>query len=372
MKITANRESVLRSLDIVSKALESRAIIPAYNNILFDVVGGRCNVYARSNAIQIKSSFPVESKEDFQFCIPGVKITETVRLVSSEMVAFTNKVNDNGTIVTTLTAVGTRNRYKNTGIKPSEFPLMNVGELTDDVKIHMESFQSALGKAVIPVQSNNLSQVITGVNLAGSDNGLLIYGANGNYMYRREMEVDKKINGSMIVPRSMCISIINIPISPDISIQTDGKHIVAKTSISEITGILIEGKFPEVQNFFNMAGEKHIKVNREALMNSMKILKLYSTKESKDMTITVEEDYITLKGENFDGSSEAEECIDIENVGVENGFKIKLNPTFVYTIINSTLTDTITLSMEKHSDPVFFNSKDKEGSWLLAPIYMKE
>ena len=55
MKITVNRESLLKALDVVGNALGNKVIIESFRYVMFDVKDGKCYIYARNEQMQIRA-----------------------------------------------------------------------------------------------------------------------------------------------------------------------------------------------------------------------------------------------------------------------------------------------------------------------------
>lgn len=376
MKITVNRESLLKALDITSNALGGKVLFDAYNYLLFNVKGNKCYIHGRNEQTEIKAFLNVKAKGEFKFCIPGHKITETVRLIRDEEVILTTvekQVSEKvKSFVTTLTIKGKKNRYKNSGINPVDFPVMKIGKEAKGSTIHMESLVNILKKTQIAVDGNNLATALSGINLSSQENKLISMGATSQFAYKGIIDVND-VDINMIVPKSAINAIIALPISPEAKIGTDGKFIIVKSGSVQITAVLINGNYPKVENFFNSMNEnKFIVINRQELIKSMRVLKLYSTKEDKTMVITVNAEDVVLTGEDIMGSSSAEEVIDIKNNNIEEGFQVALNPNFILSAITNCETDNVKIHLTSHKEFVFITEVAEEinSYWVLAPILL--
>ena len=301
MKIVVNRDSLIKALDVVGTALGNKVIIDSFRYIMFDVKDNKCYIYARNEQMQIRAFINVEAKGKFKFCVPGNKITETVRLISDEDVTLTTKVEENGSFTTMLTIKGKKNRYKNAGIDPEEYGTMDIGKDAKGFSLHMSSLVKEFANSQLPVQPGNLVQMLTGVNISSSDKG-----------------------------------------------------------------------FSTSQFFDGYNNDNYIVVNRQQMIKSMKVLRLYSTTEDRAMVVSVDGDELTLSGRNDAMTSSAEEVIDIENHGVEDGFKIAFNPTMVLPAITNIESDTVKIHLISPDKFVFITEEAEEisGYWLVCPIIL--
>ena len=372
MKITVNRSNLLKALDVVGNALGGKVIVNAYKYILFDVKDGKCYIYARNNKMQIRAFLMVEAEGEFKFCIPGTKLTETIRLLVDEKVILTTKEEENGSLTTTLTIKGKKNRYKNAGINPDEYGIMELGADAKGFSLHMDSLVREFANSQLPVQPNNLVQPLSGINVASDGKNMRILGANNAFMYKGLLGGDN-VDINMTIPKSVAAAIAVMPISPEAKLGTDGRHVVIKAGSVQITAILVDGKYPNTDQFFNLYDEeKYIIVDRQEMIKSMKVLRLYSTTENKAMIVEVGKDEITISGRNDAMTSSAEEAIEIENHGIEEGFKIAFNPTVVLPAISNIASDTVKIHFIAHDKFVFITEVAEEvsGYWLVAPIIL--
>jgi DNA polymerase III beta subunit len=372
MKIVVNRDSLIKALDVVGTALGNKVIIDSFRYIMFDVKDNKCYIYARNEQMQIRAFINVEAKGKFKFCVPGNKITETVRLISDEDVTLTTKVEENGSFTTMLTIKGKKNRYKNAGIDPEEYGTMDIGKDAKGFSLHMSSLVKEFANSQLPVQPGNLVQMLTGVNISSSDKGFSIVGANNSFMYKGLLD-SSGIDINMTIPKSIAAAVAMMPISPAAKIGTDGTHVVIKSGSVQITAILINGNYPNTSQFFDgYNNDNYIVVNRQQMIKSMKVLRLYSTTEDRAMVVSVDGDELTLSGRNDAMTSSAEEVIDIENHGVEDGFKIAFNPTMVLPAITNIESDTVKIHLISPDKFVFITEEAEEisGYWLVCPIIL--
>lgn len=377
MKITVNRSSLLKALDTCMNAVEGKVLIDAYRYFLFDVKGNKCHIHGRGSQMEIKMFIPVVSKDTFRFCIPAIKITETVRLLRDEDVVLTTKEKEvEGSnvksFVTVLTIKGKKNRYSNSGINPDEFPKMIIGEEAKGTDVHMASLVKLLTNSQLAVDAHTLGGALVGVNLSSENNKLKITGARNEFIFRSSIDVsDVDIN--MTIPKATAAAITALPISPEAKIGTDGKHVIVKSGPVQITAILIDGKYPNTDQFFDKYNkDKFVSVNRMELISTMKILKLYSLKEARDLTITVNAEDITLVGEDDFGSGSAEEVINIDNHGIEEGFRISLNPVYVLSALLNLESDNVRIHLISEKVFIFITEESDEinDTWLIAPVYV--
>ena len=370
MKITVNRESLLKALDVVGNALGNKVIIDSFRYVMFDVKEDKCYIYARNEQMQIRAFINVVAQGEFKFCVPGGKITETVRLISDEDVILTTKTEENGSYTTTLTIKGKKNRYKNAGIDPEEFGTMKIGKDAKGFSVHMSSLVKEFANSQLPVQPSNLVQMLTGVNISSSDKGFSIVGANNSFMYQGLLE-GNKVDINMTVPKSIASAVAMMPVSPEAKIGTDGTHIVIKSGSVQVTAILINGKYPNTSQIFDgYSNENYISNKRQDMIKSMKVLRLYSTTENKAMVMSVNKNELTLSGKNDAMTSSAEEVLEIDNHGVEDGFEIAFNPTVILPAVTNIETDIVKIHLVSPEKFVFITESKEEisGYWLVCPI----
>ena len=371
MKITVNRTTLLKSLDICSNTLGGKVMLNAYHYFLFDVQGDKCYIYGRGEQMQIKTFIPVKSDEDFKFCVPGFKITETIRLLKDEDIILTTKQVEKA-FVTTLTIKGKKNRYQNSGINPDEYPVMKVGKDAKGAMINMESLVKNLLRAQLAVDGNNLVQSLAGVNISIIDGKLVIRGANNRFMYKGILDA-KDVDINITIPKSTANTVASLPLSPEAKIGTDGTHVIVKSGSVQVTAILINTKYPDTEQFFSKFDqEKYIIIDRQELIKSMKVLKLYSNVENRAMTISVNSNLAILSGEDGIGDASAQEELEVFNSNVEDGFSISINPTFVLPAITNIESDKVKVHLVDERYFTFFTEVSDEvtGYWLVAPVYI--
>lgn len=102
----------------------------------------------------------------------------------------------------------------------------------------------------------------------------------------------------------------------------------------------------------------------------MKVLRLYSTTENRAMVMSVDKNELTLSGKNDAMTSSAEEVLEIDNHGVEDGFQIAFNPTVILPAVTNIESETVKIHLVSPEKFVFITEAKEEisGYWLVCPI----
>ena len=372
MKIKVDKDSITKCLDIVTKASPSKAIIPIDSCIKLIIKGDTCYACCKSGTLQIKGQFKVESKEDFNMCIPSEVLLGTIRLLDEK------EINLNYNPKKCILNVSAKNkRYKITGVNPKDFQAQKVKG--DDLR----HFKCMAGDVIPYIDRssniadwNGMREQIAGVTLAtvtdgkdmyisGVDNGYTIYRAINGVKLEKELGV--------VIPRDITMAL------KDMKGQGEFSAEIGKQSI-EIT---LEGfkfwsplnnvsKVVTLDSFFEYDSEKYVVVNKKDIIMGAKRLIKFSSDEHSLMIMDLRDDELVISAENDNHGRDGEEILEVKNNGCEN-LIIGFNINKLLNTLSTVESDQINIYFTGENKPIRitkYNGDSKEA-WCLAPVALK-
>lgn len=369
MKIKVSKNSLLQCLEVVVKAIPSKAMFPMEHNFFFDIKDGKCYAYARNSKLQIKGMFPVESKEETSICIPGNVLMNTLRLLREEDLVF--NYNPEKFI---LTLVAGKKRYKITGVNPKDF---NPSTIKDDEPVSFKTQASSLighiNTVAKIVKWDDMRPEIKGVTIISNNGEIDISGTHEAFyfcVFNTKVKTDKEFG--IVMPREVSTALGSLKGSGDVDIVIGEKSMTLNLEGFEFYSALIDAQRPlNLEKYFEIDEEKFLLVDRDELLMATKRLTNYCEHASA-MVVSLTGGELKLYSENVGFGMDAEEVLDVKNKNVDD-IVLGIDVRYLVSILNNITGGTVKLYMSNPKKPVYIKDADTlYEKWgcavmLLAP-----
>lgn len=356
MKI--NLKSLLQVLEVNSKCLGGNKVIPAYEDIFFHIVAGKCDIITNNGYVQIKSFMQLEEDVNEQFTVYGKTFVDTLKLVDAEEIEIVLKDKN-------LVLKAGKSKYSLPIGDAKAFPVLQ-SEATN-FNVFPATVCKEISKAAIFVDPNDIRTALTGISLKSVKEETHIQGANGSVMY--DTAIESKIDNDVIIQYTSASILSMFANETNVKIATSPNTTVFKSNSAELTIININGTFPKLEQLVTRR-ESKIKVNRVQLIKSIKRISLYSNNTSKFIKLTLKGNELTLESIDVDFNKEAIEYIDVIPIGIES-IEIGFNYVNLLKGVNAIESEDIYLDVTLPNVPCkIYSDLDKSIS-VVMPIFIQ-
>lgn len=364
MKITAQRETLLKPLQIISSVVERRQTSPILSNTLMSVTGKVLTLTGTDLEVEMVATTEVESDQDGDITLPARKLMDLCRtlpdgakieLVIEKERALIRSGRSRFTL-TTLPAV----EYPN--IDPIETPLsFQLPQI--QLKKLVEQTQFAMAQQDVRYYLNGLMLEITPekVTTVATDGHRLAYSSipavTGVNEYRQ-----------VIIPRKGVIELHRLLESEDLPVQIQiGKnHIRLILPNVTFTSKLIDGKFPDYQQVIPNNPNRNIEVNRENLHQVFNRIAVLSNEKFRGMRLQLESNLMRASVHNPE-QEEAEEEIEISYSGDE--FEIGFNIGYFIDALSAIRSDNVRISFTDSNHSCLVQGvNDEQSRYVIMPM----
>jgi DNA polymerase-3 subunit beta len=363
-----NLKALLTTLEANAKVLGGNKVIPAYENILFEIVEGACKITTSDGKIRVTTKMFIDKSVTVSFMIYGKTFLDTLRLIDSETVILDVKEKE------VIIKAG-KSKYKMPKFNPSEYPAVPELENAKTVTIsNPVELVAHINKAVSFTNPNDLRLALTAISLSSKEGKIFIQGTDSYILYSGYVENSDEIDEVLLY--HTCTNVLDsFKEEKEISLHTTAKMAVMEGSSISVYITLIDGskeKFPlaMVAKFIKMEGGK-IEVNRSQFLKQVKRALLYANNTSKALVFKIENEEFTIQATDIDFNKESKDFVDYTNIDSE-GFQVCLNGQKLVNCLNSITDETVILLIKSETDFFHVKSKDNKVCALIAPIALNK
>lgn len=340
MKLTIDKTQLVSALQIVTPITDKSSSKPILSNFLLEAqVGdgeGVVKFSATDYEISLRGEFPARVSEPGSVCISAKKVLEVCREFLSDEIA----VSSDDQLWVTLEGGPSRLRLPSVDI--GLYPQMEAPTLPNRFSIAAGELRRCIDMTIFATMTNETRKNLMGVCLRIMD------GSNAQWIAtdgHRLAQVIKAVEGvqtngageapEVIVPRKALVEMQRVLERHDgtVEVAFDERNLLLDAGKIVVMTRLIEGKFPNVDPVIPRDNDKSVRVDRERMMNALKIVSFMSNEKIKPVKMSLAPDLLRLESERAEYGDVADE-LPVEYEGEE--LKIGFNAKYLLDVLSVT------------------------------------
>lgn len=321
MKITAQREDLLKPLQIVSSVVERRQQSPILANALLSVVGDQLTLTGTDLEIEMVAKAHVSCDENGDITLPARKLMDLCKTLP-ENASIEILIEEERAVIRSG-----RSRFTLALLPAAEFP--NIEPVDDAVSFKMSQSQlkHLLDQTQFAMAQQDVRYYLNGLMFECAPSEVTCVATDGHRLAYCSVKTQTGINETrqIIIPRKGVIELSRLLENNDdpVEIQISQNHVRVLLSQVIFTSKLIDGKFPDYQQVIPKDPDKQLEVKRDALLQAFNRISVLSNEKFRGMRLQLETNLIRASVNNPE-QEEAEEEIEVKynSESFEIGFNI--------------------------------------------------
>lgn len=367
MKIICTRNNLLKSVNIVLKAVPGKTTMPILECILID---------ASTNEIKFTSNdmeLGIETKVEGEVLEKGI-IALDARIFSE----IVRKLPDNDVMISTdekYQAVITceKARFSISGKSGNDFSYLPYVEKNDSVTLSQFTLKEVIRQTIFSIAANENNKLMTGELFEISGNILRVVSLDGHRISIRKIELkDSYPTKKVVVPGKTLIEVSKIlsgETEDEVNLFFTDKHIVFEFDETLVVSRLIEGEYFRIDQMLSSDYETKLTINKKEFLDCIdRATLLVREGDKKPIIISVTDNKMELKIDSAMGSMN--EDIDIEKDGKD--ILIGFNPKFLIDALKVIDDETITIYLVNPKAPCFIRDDDETYTYLILPVNINQ
>ena len=328
MKLSIEKSQLVSALQIVTPITDKSSSKPILSNFLLEAKpgkdGGVVEFSATDYEISLKGEFPAQVSEAGSVCISAKKVLEVCREFLSEQIIVTS---DDQLWVT---LEGGPSRLRLPSVDIGLYPQMEAPELPNRFRMSAQELRRCIDMTIFATMTNETRKNLMGVCLK------LVEGSSTQWIAtdgHRLAQVVKDVEGvsangapEVIVPRKALVEMQRVLERSEDSVEIafDDRNLLLNAGKIVLMTRLIEGKFPNVDPVIPRDNDKSVRVNRERMMNALKIVSFMSSEKIKPVKMSLQPASLRLESERAEYGDVADELpVDYEGEELKIGFNAR-------------------------------------------------
>lgn len=363
MKFSVASGVLMPHLQIVAKAisLKSTNALPVLSNILFELQGNTLTLTAADLNNRLTTRLEVNNEgSDGSFMVNERIIQDALRELPDQPITI--EVSDSDYKSTLSYSNG---QYNFLAANAETFPAsISLQEGGRSIELSAESLLAGLNGTRFAAGTDDRRPIMTGVLLDFLADRLVYVASDGRILVRyTDTRVACGEPARICLPATVCKLLATSLLSREhgtVRLSFDAKYLVVELGDFILTARLLEGTYPAYNTVIPPNSPHHVTINREALLAAARRISICANKASKLVLLDIEADKISLKANDIDFSTAAEEVIVAESEDIER-LRIGFDFELLKALLESLDSDQIELALS-----------DQTRAGIITPLTVAE
>jgi DNA polymerase-3 subunit beta len=377
MKFQVNRDVFSEAVSFAVKLLPQRTTLPILSGVLIETTDSGLTLSSFDYEVSAQTEIAAEVEEPGKILVSGRLLADIASRLPNAPVQFST---EDGRISVTCGPA----KFTLLSMPVEEYPTLPQVSAQSGL-LPAEAFATAVAQVAVAASRDDVTPVITGVQLEVSENSLTMVATDRYRVAVRAIDWDSGDTGSnetltALVPARTLQEIgktfghsgtISVAIT-----NTDDRELIAfRADRKTVTSLLIKGNFPPVKRLFPETVDNYAVINTAELIEAVRRVSLVLEREAA-LRFTFTIDGVTLEAIGSE-QAQASESIDAHLSGGDT--VVSLKPAFLLDGLGAVHSEFVRISFTKTENPnkpgpvliTSQSSKDQPGAdnykYLLQP-----
>ena len=371
MKFSINKDILLTTLQLISKATPIRSTLPIISSALFVVEKNILTIRATDLEISIKKECEVENSEKGSVAIPVSKLLEITNAMPNDMINF--NISDIGKVKIDCN----KGHYTIMGQSNEEFPTEHLLENSKILNLSGAELIDIINNTSYAASRDDLKPVLQGVLFQIENDGIISVATDGHRM----VKVEKKnihaleYSGSVVVPIKF-LTLLNSLLKKEekLSLFIANNHIQVKVDKIIITTRIIKEPYPDYDGVIPKDNTKTLVVNKNQFTEAIKRVSIFSNKSSRQIALELTDSKMIISTEDPENITTGKETIDCNYDG--DPMTIGYNALYLKEVLQHQSSEEVKIMLNTPLNAGLFvpleQNKNNIQTTLLMPIRLND
>jgi len=370
MKVTLERNHLLKSLGHVHRVVERRNTYPILANVLLKADGDGVELRATDLDIEVTETIPAIVSTPGVTTVPAHTLYEIVRKLSDGAEV---RLESQGGEQMLLTSG--RSRFHLACLSPDGFPDLKSGSFAHTFEVPAPALRELIERTQFAISNEETRYYLNGIYLHTIETGgklvLRAVATDGHRMARAETDAPAGSAGmpGIIVPKKTVGEVQKLLDGSDGTVKVELSDTKIRISLGTVVLLskLIEGTFPDYERVTPKNNEKQMSVDRNAFAVAVdRVSTIASDRGGKAVKLSATNGSLELSVNNPDhGTANEELPVDFETDGFEIGF----NARYLLDIIAQIRSENAIFLFNDAGSPTLVREDgDAQALYVLMPM----
>jgi DNA polymerase-3 subunit beta len=364
MKLTIQREVLLKPLQQVAGVVERRQTLPILGNVLVNASRKGVKLTATDLEVELQTQASVNVDEAGDTTLPARKLLDICRALPEAAEIDITVKEDRAQIRSG------KSRFTLTTMPASEFPVVDKIKSARTFPVAQNDLRRLIERTSFSMAQQDVRYYLNGLMLEPSSGVLRAVATDGHRLALCEYPADVGEDEvqQVIVPRKGVQELHRL-LETDkdpIQVEIGTNHIRITTGELRFTSKLIDGRFPDYHRVIPKTADKRLLVKRELLRQALTRTSILSNEKYRGIRLDVSKNNLKIQAHNPDQEEAVEELeVNYENDPLLIGF----NVTYLLDVLAAITGDEVEIMLsDANSSALIYTPGATDCRYVVMPM----
>jgi DNA polymerase-3 subunit beta len=365
MNIEIEKKELLNLIGKTQNIVEKRNTMPVLVNILLEADQKKLKVFATDLEVSLTDEVEAKINQSGKVAVSARNLFEIVKRLGDGPISLIKKENN------WLQIKQGKYLSKIVGVSSEDYPVFPAYNPQSFNKIESSTLLEMIDKTIFSVSSDETRYHLNGVFFEVSPNGLRMVATDGHRMSLINKEIKKfntPIQQGVIIPRKGLHEIKKIleSMNEEVEIAIEGSQFILKANSTILMIRLIEGKYPNYQQFIPTKLPNKISIPRQTFLQSLERVALLANQKSKAVQFNFSNGKVEISSSNPE-LGDAKEELEINYKGQD--IKIGFNARYISDVLVNMKQDIVDIELNDQLSPGLIRPHDdQQYTCVIMPM----
>jgi DNA polymerase-3 subunit beta len=370
MKLTINKETILKAINIADSVISSKNINTILSNCLFNISKDKLEIIATDNEMAVRTQIDASADNNFSFTANGKKLSSIIKELPDEDISLT--INDS--MVINIKSSNIKGNYTFYGTDSNDYPQLPEISNENSVIIDQAIFKEMIKKVIYAAATDTIKPVFNSIYIISEKPGTITAIATDSRrlsMITREIDSEAFIGEGIIIPLKTINEVYKLlSNSGTCKISFDSKQCYFKINETEIISRVIDGQFPNYKQIIPKEYSHKSIIETSKILDSVKRAMIFTREPANKIVMTLNKDILHIEA-NTPELGQAEEELNIESDNKEKIF-LGINAHFLFDTLKQIDSFSFICGITGQMSPItIIPEDDKNFISVIMPIQIK-
>ena len=364
MKLSIQRDDLLKPLQQIIGAVEKRQTMPALSNVLIQCESQSLSLTATDLEIELVSKMNLMSDDSGETTLPAKKLLDICKALPDDAQVNINIDKDRAVVTSG------RSRFTLATLPANDFPSLEELSPLASISMSQTQLKTLIEKTAFAMAQQDVRYYLNGLLFDLSAEGIHSVATDGHRLSysNQPVSLDISENKQVIIPRKGILELSRLlqhnDETADIAIANN--HIRVKIDNIIFTSKLIDGRFPDYNRVIPEQGANLLTIDRNEFKQALIRTSILSNEKYRGIRLLLSNSLIKLQSHNPD-HEEADVELEAEYAG--DDIEIGFNVNYMLDVLNVSNAEQVIISLQDSNSSCLVQFPDDEQSkYVIMPM----
>lgn len=364
MKISANRDDLLKPLQQIVGVVERRQTLPILANVLIAVKDNVLSLTATDLEVELKTSAPVVAKGETEFTLPARKLMDICKALPDGAEISLALEGDKAVLRSG------RGRYTLGMLPAADYPSIEPSKASERFSLPVSAMKRLIDKTQFAMAQQDVRYYLNGLLLEIRPGRVRTVATDGHRLALcdADFDSDTAMDVQVILPRKAVIELGRLlaDADNDASFEISNSHLRVHLDHSSFTTKLIDGRFPDYERVMPNGEASLMFSDKDVLRQALARTAILSNEKYRGIRFRLSKGLLHLQAHNPE-QDEAEEEVEVEYDGPE--MTIGFNVGYLLDVLGVLDGDQVQVAVIDSNSSSLVTQKDStESRYVVMPM----